>query len=110
MAYSQLNEMIKNSSSPLKSQLEVLCEVIELLGEKLKENYEAYKDAPLSITVIKRDGEPVYRSNPFVEEYRATLRDYHNALGKLEDLTKSKLQQTELKSLDDIRNKFKIAT
>lgn len=104
----KLNQILKESSSPLKSELETLCDVIELLGNKLKDNYDRYKEEELSVTILKRDGQFVYRQNPFVQEYRATLRDYHQALSKLQDLTKDTDTKADIRSLDEIREKFKI--
>lgn len=104
----KLNQVLKDSSSPLKSELETLCDVIELLGNKLKDNYDRYKEEELSVTILKRDGQFVYRQNPFVQEYRATLRDYHQALSKLQDLMKDTTTKADIRSLDEIRDKFKI--
>ena len=105
----KLNQILKESSSPLKSELETLCDVIELLGNKLKDNYDRYKEEELSVTILKRDGQFVYRQNPFVQEYRATLRDYHQALSKLQDLIKDgNNNKADIHSLDEIRERFNI--
>lgn len=106
---SALKNIVEKSNSPIKDQLFTLCDVIELLERKLTDNFEKYQSAPLSIEATKADGSIVSRANPFVEEFRSTIKDYNNALIKFQDLLKIQGQKTELKSLDELRSKFKIA-
>lgn len=104
----KLRQMLNTYSSPIKTQVETLCDVIEVLEQKLQENYDEYVNAPLSIEVKKQDGEVTYRANPFVQEYRAMLRDYGQALSKFNELTRNKMNREDVGNLDDLRDKFKI--
>ena len=100
--------MMKNVDSPLKSEIEVLCDVIELVGEKLQANEERFKQEELCSVFVKQDGNNVSRQNPFMVEYRAMLRDYHQALGKLQLLINTKVYEEQVSSLNDLRERFKI--
>lgn len=104
-----LKKILEGVQSPIKSQVETLCDVIETLEQKLIENNEKYKTEPLSVVINKKDGEITYRTNPFLEEYRATLRDYGTALTKLKELMKNDLGEVELSNINDLREKFKIS-
>lgn len=103
-----LKKILENVNSPMKSQIETLCDVVETLEQKLIENNDKYKTEPLSVTILKKDGEVTYRTNPFLEEYRATVRDYGQALTKLKELVKNDIGEIELNDLNDLRSKFKI--
>lgn len=103
-----LKKILEDVNSPYKNQLETLCDVIETLQNKLLENEEKYKTEPLSIEIRKQDGEVTYRTNPFLEEYRATVRDYGQSLTKLKELIKNDVTSVEVDNLNDLRTKFKI--
>lgn len=103
-----LKKILEEVNSPFKSQLETLCDVVETLQQKLEENQEEYRNAPLSVEIQKQDGQVTYRTNPFLEEYRATVRDYGQALTKLKELCKNDLGKIEIENLDELRTKFKI--
>ena len=103
-----LKKILANLNSPLKSQIETLCDVVDSLQQKLIENEEQYMAEPLSVTIMKKDGEVTYRTNPFLEQYRSTLRDYGQALTKLKELVKNDLSETTLNDLNELRDKFKL--
>lgn len=103
-----LKKILEEVNSPFKDKLETLCDVIDTLERKLLENEEKYKTEPLSIEIQKQDGQMTYRTNPFLEEYRATVRDYGQALKNLKELCKNNLSEIEVDNLNDLRTKFKI--
>ena len=103
-----LKKILEEVNSPLKNQLETLCDVIDTLQNKLIENEAKYKTEPLSVEIQKQDGQITYRTNPFLEEYRATVRDYAQALTKLKELCKNDIAAIEVDNLNDLRTKFKI--
>lgn len=103
-----LKKILEEVKSPYKNQLETLCDIIDTLQTKLIENEERYKTEPLSVTIMKKDGEVTYRTNPFLEEYRATVRDFGQALKTLKELCKNDIAAVEVDNLNDLRTKFKI--
>lgn len=103
-----LKTMLENNASPMKSQIETLCDVLELLEKKLKDNYEKYASAELAMTVVKQDGNVIERSSPFCQEYRATMRDYEQGLRQLQILLQDKITEEQVGTLNDLRSKFKI--
>ena len=71
----QAEKMCESVSEELKPQAIVLAEVVLALQKKIKE-------------VTVGTGETILRNNPIVQEYRATVREYAQALEKLNALIK----------------------
>lgn len=96
-------------NSPLKSQIETVARSVITLQAKLEENSERYMNEPLSVQIVKGDGEIIDRTNPFVQEYRSMLKDYMAAIKQLQELTNAVGVEKELNALVDMKEKFKIA-
>lgn len=91
-----------------KQNIETLKQAIIVLRQKIIDNEELFAKAPLSVEVVMGDGRCVPRPNPIVQEYRALVKDYSSALKTYEDLTGDE-QIPEIKNLEALRNKFKVA-
>ena len=91
-----------------KQYIETLKLAILAMRQKIIDNEKTFADAPLIIEVERGDGRNVFRSNPMVQEYRALVKDYSSALRTYEDLT-GEHDIPEIKNLEAIRNKFKVA-
>lgn len=87
---------------------ETLMKAILSLQQKLEDNVEQFREEPLRVMVEVGDGREVPRANPFVQEYRAMVRDYAAALKSYKEITGTK-ETPELSSLEAIRAKIKVA-
>ena len=87
---------------------ETLMRTILSLQKKLEANEKDFIEQPLMIAVEVGDGRIVPRANPFVQEYRAMVRDFAAALKAYKEITGDK-DSAQVSSLDSIRSKFKVA-
>lgn len=79
------------------------------MKKKLEANEKRFKDEPLMLWVEMGDGHVVPRANPFVQEYRALIRDFSAALKVYEEITASPGAPAEVTSLEELRARFKVA-
>jgi hypothetical protein len=91
-----------------KQSPETLMKAILSMQEKLIKNEKGFLEAPLMVEVEMGDGRCVPRPNPFVQEYRAMVRDFSAALKVYKDITGDQ-GTVEASSLESIRNRFKVA-
>ena len=91
-----------------KKSPDTLMKAILSMQKKLEENEQAYIKEPLVVDVEMGDGRWVPRPNPFVQEYRAMVRDLAAALKAYKDITDEK-DTPEINSLEAIRTRFKVA-
>lgn len=87
---------------------ETLMKAILSMQEKLEKGEKEFISAPLMIEVEMGDGRWVPRPNPFVQEYRALVRDFSAALKIYREIT-AETESTEVSSLDSIRSILKVA-
>ena len=87
---------------------DTLMKAILSLQEKLEANEEQFLSEPLRVWVTMTDGRDVPRVNPFVQEYRAMVRDFAAALKAYAEISESK-EAPEISSLDSIRSRFRVA-
>ena len=78
------------------------------LKKKLEDNQERFLEEPLNVWVETGDGRSVPRANPFLQEYRAMVRDFAAAIKAYKDITGDK-GTAQISSLESIRSKFKVA-
>ena len=84
----QAEKMCESVSEELKPQAIVLAEAVLTLQKKIKKQTPVYNKQPLAQEVTVGTGETILRANPIVQEYRATVREYAQALEKLNALIK----------------------
>lgn len=87
---------------------ETLMKAILSMQEKLEKGEKEFISAPLMIDVEMGDGRWVPRPNPFVQEYRALVRDFSAALKIYREIT-AETESAEVSSLDSIRSILKVA-
>ena len=87
---------------------ETLMMTILSLQKKLEDNEERFLREPLMVWVETGDGRDVPRANPFVQEYRAMIRDFAAAIKAYKEITGEK-DSAQVSSLESIRSKFKVA-
>lgn len=78
------------------------------MQKKLEDNEKRFQDEPLRVWVENANGIGVPKPNPFVQEYRALVRDFSAALKAYKEITGEK-DTAEVSSLDSIRSRFKVA-
>lgn len=87
---------------------ETLMMTILSLKKKLEDNEKRFLEEPLMVWVEMNDGRDVPRANPFVQEYRAMVRDFSAALKAYKEITDEK-NDVQISSLESIRSKFRVA-
>ena len=91
-----------------KQSPETLMKAILSMREKPIKNEKDFLEAPLMIEVEMGDGRWVPRPNPFVQEYRAMVRDFAAAIKAYKDIT-GEQESAQVSSLENIRARFKVA-
>ena len=90
----------------IRPQVIVLANAVITLQNKIIQKTPGYEKAPLTQEVTVGTGETVLRSNPYVQEFRATVRDYAAAMKSLDELLNTKKGTTQVNPLDALRNKI----
>ena len=98
--------MCENVSPELRAQAITLANSVLTMQEKIEQQIPTYKEQPLAQTVTVGTGETMLRANPITQEFRATVRDYAQALNNLNEILDAKKSQSETSSLDDLRKRF----
>ena len=102
-------EICTNVSTDIKPQAITLAKAVLAMQNKIDQQIPIYEQMPLAQQVTVGTGEKMLRQNPAVQEFRATVRDYAQALNNLQDILDNTPDQVEESSVEDIRKKFKIA-
>lgn len=106
---SELTERITAGVAPdLKAQAVTLADAVLAMQEKIETSIPEYKAMPLSQTVTVGTGETILRANPAAQEFRATVRDYAQALKSLNEILASGKPTTSASAVDDLRARFKV--
>lgn len=91
-----------------KKSPETLMKAILSMQKKLEDNEKRFLDEPLRVWVENSNGTEVPKPNPFVQEYRALVRDFSAALKIYREIT-AETESAEVSSLDSIRSILKVA-
>jgi hypothetical protein len=103
-------KICKNVKPNIRPQAETLARAVLTLQKKIEDEIDGYQEMPLAQVLTTTQGEKALKANPAVQEFRATVRDYATALNNLNAiLNKDAIADSEVSSLDSIRNKFKVA-
>lgn len=97
-----------NVDPTIKDQVITLTNAILAMQKKIDQQIPIYDQLPLAQTVRVGTGERMLRSNPAVEEFRSTVRDYANALSKLQEILGDSASPATISSLDDMRSKIRL--
>lgn len=92
-------------------QVETLKKAVLTMQEKIEQQIPIYKQMPLAQQVKVGTGESMLRANPATQEFRATVRDYAQALNSLQAILDNRevSPNNDIPSIDEMRKKFKIA-
>lgn len=106
---SELTERITAGVAPdLKAQAVTLADAVLAMQDKIETSIPEYKAMSLSQTVTVGTGETILRANPAAQEFRATVRDYAQALKSLNEILASGKPTTSASAVDDLRARFKV--
>ena len=100
--------MARTKGDTFKKTPDTLQKAILSMQRTLTKNKTDFINAPLTIEAEMGDGRVIERANPFVQEYRALIRDYASTMKAYKDITGQKGEK-EQSSLEDIKSRFKIA-
>ena len=105
----QAEKICANVSKDIRPQAVTLANAVIAMQDKIDQQIPIYEQMPLAQQVTVGTGEKMLRQNPAVQEFRATVRDYAQALNNLQAILNNTPDQVEESSVEDIRKKFKIA-
>jgi len=108
MTPTQAELMCKGVNPKIRSQAITLANAVITLQNKIIQQTSEYESAPLVQKVTVGTGEEVLRANPLVQEFRATVRDYDQALKSFNELLNAQKGSTEENPMDALKSKFKI--
>ena len=100
--------MNQRQKEKYKKSPETLMKAILSLQKKLEDNADQFQREPLRVWVENSNGVEVPKPNPFVQEYRAMVRDFSAALKAYKEITDEK-NDAQISSLESIRSKFRVA-
>ena len=104
----QAEKICANVSADIKPQALTLANAVLAMQNKIDQQIPIYEQMPLAQQVTVGTGEKMLRANPAVQEFRATVRDYAQALSNLRSIIDNNSAPAETSSLDDLRSKFKM--
>lgn len=81
-----IDKLCRNVRPDIRPQVETLAKAVEALQAKLEEQTSVYNNMPLAQMLTTTQGEKALKANPAVQEYRATIREYAQALDSLQEL------------------------
>lgn len=105
----QAEKICANVSADIKPQAITLANAVLAMQNKIDQQIPIYEQMPLAQQVTVGTGEKMLRQNPAVQEFRATVRDYSQALNNLQDILEDHKVSEKVRSLDDMRGKLKVA-
>ena len=103
-------QICANVNADIKPQAITLANAVLAMQDKIDQQIPMYGQMPLAQTVTVGTGEKMLRQNPATQEFRATVRDYAQALNSLNGILRDNSNEVnEVDSIADLKKKFKIA-
>lgn len=100
--------MCENVRADLKPQAVTLANAVLTIQEKIEQQIPIYKQMPLAQQVKVGTGEKMLRANPATQEFRATVRDYAQALNSLNEILDANKAPLSSSPVDDLCSRFGI--
>ena len=104
----QAEQICAHVSKDLKPQAVTLANAVLAMQKKIGQQIPIYEQMPLAQQVTVGTGEKMLRQNPAVQEFRATVRDYAQALNNLQDILENNKTETSSGSLKELQEKFRL--
>ena len=94
----------------IKDQVETLKKAVLTMQAKIEQQIPIYKQMPLAQQVKVGTGESMLRANPATQEFRATVRDYAQALNSLQAILDNRevTPNNDIPTVEEMRKRFKI--
>jgi len=105
---SDFEKICENVSADIRPQVVTLAKAVMAMQAKIDQQIPVYQQMPLAQQVTVGTGERMLRQNPAVQEFRATVRDYAQALNNLQDILENNKTETSSGSLKELQEKFKL--
>ena len=101
--------LCKSVNKDIKAQAVTLAKAVLALQDKIENQIPNYKDLPLAQVLTTTQGEQALKSNPALQEFRATVRDYASALKDLNILIEghSAKKVEAVSALESLKSRFK---
>lgn len=99
--------MCSKLNKDIQPQAVTLANALDAMQKKIEQQIPIYEQMPLAQQVTVGTGETILRSNPAVQEFRATVRDYAATLKNLQDIIENNKAPAAEASLFEFRAKFK---
>lgn len=93
----------------LRQQAMTLANAVLSMQEKIEEQIPTYKASEMYQEVTTQTGDLMLRSNPIMQEFRATVKDYAAALNNLQNIVSENKTPTQTSDMAELRKKFKVA-
>ena len=100
-------DICKKVSEDIKPQAETLAKAVLAMQAKIDQQIPVYEQMPLAQQVTVGTGERMLRQNPAVQEFRATVRDYAQALKSLHEIIENNKTHENVTSLEAFRNRIR---
>lgn len=95
-----------NVNADIKPQAVTLANAVLAMQAKIEQQIPIYQQMPLAQQVKVGTGETMLRANPATQEFRATVRDYAQALNNLKNIIDDNAMPEKVTAIDDLRAKF----
>ena len=102
------DEICQGVAPDIRPQVVTLANAVLTMQEKIEQQIPIYKQLPLAQQVTVGTGETMLRANPATQEFRATVRDYAQALDSLNKILDENKTSTTASAVDDLRSRFKV--
>lgn len=102
-------DILQNIDPRMKEQAAMVWRIEKALRKKVKQILPTFEKMQVAQTVTNTQGEQVLKSNPAMQEVRATLRDYISTVKTQWDMIGDNAAPAEVSAIDSIRQKLKIA-
>lgn len=101
-------ETLRDVDPRIKEQAAMVWKIEKAMRKKVKAIFPMFEEMPVAQAVTSTQGEEVLKSNPAMQEIRATFRDYCSIVKVQLSLIGDKQAPVELSQIDSIRQKLKI--
>lgn len=102
-------EICKDIDIRVRPQAETLTKALLSMADKLEEELEQMESEPLVVDYDNGGGQSGVRENPYYPAYEKLLASYTKSLATLKDLIGDNAP-AQTAALEDLRNKFRLAT
>ena len=100
-----IKKLCENVSPEMRPEVVTLARAVKALQKKIKEQLPVYNDLPLAQILTTTQGEKALKPNPAAQEFRATVREYAQALNNLHEILdkySDKQNKTNVTSISEV--------